>query len=146
MAETTRWVVLWGAVVFAAFALYSYTSARGPESPVLSAGVPEKVSCADASGLRQRASDDRRQVDALRSDHQRIVLGNRANFFASLAVIADFMCRGSLPGLDARLKPAFDAARRADETKSAYEKARKWSEADFIATEAIAAFVQQTSR
>jgi hypothetical protein len=146
MANTTKTLVFWGTVLVAAVTVYTYTSAGVPDPPVVSSGVPAKVSCADAQGLRQHATDDRRQVDAVRSDHQKIVLGSRANFFASLAVIADFTCRATLPGLDARLKPAFEAARRADETKSAYEKARKWSEADFIATEVITAFVQQMSK
>ena len=146
MADTSKSLVFWGVVLVTAFAVYNYSSPGTAESPVASSGVPEKVACADAVALHQRATEDRRQVDAVRSDHQKIVLGSRGNFFASLAVIADFTCRSTLSGMDARLKPAFDAARRADETKSAYEKARKWSEADFIATEVIAAFVQQTSR
>ena len=147
MADTTKSLVFWGTVLIAAFAVYTFVSSPGAaESPVESARVPEKVSCTDAPALRDRASEDRRQVDAVRSDHQKIVLGNRANFFASLSVIADFTCRATLQGLDARLKPAFAAASRADESKSAYEKARKWSEANFIATEVIAAFVLQTSR
>lgn len=146
MANVLRSVMFWFALGVAGFAVYIYTSPGMADSPVVSSGVPETVSCADAQSLRQRATDDRRQVDAVRSDHQKIVLGSRGNFFASLAVIADLTCRSTLPGLDVRVKPAFDAARKADESKSAYEKARKWSEADFIATEVITAFVQQTSK
>jgi len=93
--------------------------------------------------LRQRAVDDRRQSDELRSDHERIYVGNRAGFFASLAIIADLKCKVTPAEADEALKPAFEAARKAEDTSSMYEMAFRWGEADFMATQVIALLVQQ---
>ena len=98
--------------------------------------VPAAVGCMDAPQLRQRAVDDRRKSDASKSDHDKIVLGNRAGFFASLANIADLKCKVTIS--DEALKPAFEAARKAEVSRSTYERAQQWSAAAFVATEVIA--------
>lgn len=109
-----------------------------PASP-----APTAVSCTDAPQLRQRAIDDRRRADELKSDHVRIYTGNRASFFAALAIIADLKCRVTLAEADEALKPALEAARRAEETSSMYRKAFAWGEAGFIATQVIALLIRQ---
>jgi hypothetical protein len=95
------------------------------------------VNCADAAQLRQRALDDRRRSDETNSDQEKIVSGNRATFYASLAIIADLKCQMTLPEADEALQPAFDAARKAESTHSFYESAVWWGEAGFIATQVI---------
>jgi hypothetical protein len=108
--------------------------------------APTTVSCTDGPQLRQRAIDDRRRADELKSDHERIYTGNRATFFASLAIIADLKCRVTLAEADEAdeaLKPAFEAARRAEDTRSMYRKAFAWGEAGFIATQVSALLIQQ---
>ena len=105
--------------------------------------VPTAVNCADASRLKQRALDDRLQITETRSDHERIYLGNRANFFASLAIVADLTCRTTLPAADEAVTLALAAAREAAASSSMYERAKKWGEADSRATDAIAFLVQQ---
>ena len=105
--------------------------------------VPAAVSCLDAPQLRQRAADDRRKSGASKSDHDKIVMGNRAGFFASLANVADLTCKVTISGADEALKPAFEAARKAEVSRSTYERAQRWSEAAFIATEVIALQIQQ---
>jgi hypothetical protein len=107
--------------------------------------APTAVNCADASQLRQRALDDRRQRVETRSDQEKIVAGNRATFYASLAIIADLKCRVSLAEADEALKPAFDAARRAEATRSFYEGAIHWGEAGFIATQVVPMLMNQLS-
>jgi hypothetical protein len=98
--------------------------------------LPAAVSCTDAPQFRQRAAEDRRKSEASKSDHDKIVLGNRAGFFASLANIADLKCKVTIS--DETLKPAFEAARKAEVSRSTYERAQQWSAASFIATEVIA--------
>ena len=93
--------------------------------------------------LRQRALDDRRRSDETRSDHEKIYIGNRDGFFASLAIIADLSCKVPLAQAEAALKPAFEAARQAEATNSMYERAVRWSEADFIASQVIALLIQR---
>ena len=109
-----------------------------PPSP-----APTVVSCADAPQLRQRAVEDRRQSEELNSDHEKIYVGNRASFFASLAIIADLKCKVTLVEADEALKPALEAARKAEDASSMYERAFRWSEADFIATQVIALQIQK---
>ena len=99
------------------------------------------MSCTDAPQFRQRAAEDRRKSEASKSDHDKIVLGNRAGFFASLANIADLKCKVTLS--DETLKPAFEAARKAEVSRSTYERAQQWSAASFIATEVIAQQIRQ---
>lgn len=105
--------------------------------------APTAVACADAPQLRQRAVDDRRQAGELKSDQDKVYIGSRANFFASLAIIADLKCKVVLPEADEALKPAFEAARKAESTRSFYERAIRWGEADFKASEVIALLVQR---
>jgi hypothetical protein len=114
------------------------TGARPPSTT-----VPAAVSCADALHLRQRAAEDRRKSDASKSDHDKIAVGNRAGFFASLANVADLKCKVKISEADEALKPAFEAARKAEVSRSTYERAQRWSEAAFIATEVIALQIQQ---
>src|SRR5688572_5120717 len=80
--------------------------------------APSSVNCADAAQLRQRALDDRRLNDETNSDQEKIVSGNRAIFYASLATVADLKCKVTLPEADEALTPAFDAARKAEATNS----------------------------
>ena len=108
--------------------------------------MPTVVNCGDAAHLRQRAADDRRRVDESRSDHERISIGSRANFLASLAVIADLKCKVSSAGADEALKPAFEAAQRAETNKSVYEKTRGFAEADFMAHQVIDSLIQQVAK
>jgi hypothetical protein len=105
--------------------------------------APTAVGCADAPQLRRRAVEDRRQSDELKSDQEKIWVGNRAGFFASLAVIADLKCKVTLAEADEALKPAIAAARRAEETSSLYERAFKWGEATFVATRVTELLIQQ---
>ena len=105
--------------------------------------VPTAITCTDASPLKQRAIDDRREIAKSSSDHERIYLGNRANFFASLAIVADLTCKTTLPAADEAVTLALAAAREAAVSSSMYERAQKWSEADSRATDAIALLIQQ---
>jgi hypothetical protein len=105
--------------------------------------APTAVNCADAAGLRQRAVDDRGRSEESKSDQERISIGNRANFLASLAIIADLKCKVTLAAADEALKPAFDAARKAETSNSMYERAFRWGQADFIAAQVIAVLIQQ---
>lgn len=99
--------------------------------------VPAAVNCTDAPQLRQRAVDDRHKSEVSKSDHDKIAVGNRAAFFASLANIADLNCRIKISRATEALKPAFEAARKAEVSRSTYERAQRWSEAAFIANEVI---------
>ena len=105
--------------------------------------APTAVGCADAPQLKQRAADDRRRSAERSSDHEKIYIGNRANFFASLAILADLKCKVTLPEADEALKPAFEAARKAEATSSLYERALRWGEADFIAAEVAPLLIRQ---
>jgi hypothetical protein len=55
---------------------------------VASVAVPTEVRCVDAARLKQAAADDRTKGAAVNSDQRRVSADNRANFFASLAIIA----------------------------------------------------------
>jgi len=103
--------------------------------------LPTAVNCTDASEFRQRATDDRRKGEASKSDHDKIVLGNRAGFFAALANIADLKCKVTIAG--EVLKPALEAARKAEVSRSTYERAQQWSAAAFIANEVIAQQIRE---
>ena len=67
------------------------------------------INCGDAAELNRTALDDRRRRDKTNSDQEKIVAGNRATFYASLAIIADLRCHVTLPEADEALKPAFEA-------------------------------------
>jgi hypothetical protein len=107
--------------------------------------APTAVNCADAPELRQRALADRRLSDETKSDQEEIVARNRATFYASLAIIADLKCTVTLGEADEALKPALDAARKAESTRSFYERAGHWSEAGFIVTQVIPMLMKQGS-
>ena len=118
---------------------------QGVSASARSAPAPTAVSCADASDLRQRALDDRRQREETRSDQERIVAGSRATFFASLATIADLKCKVTLAEADDALKPAFDAARKAEATSSFYERAAQWGEANYFAAQVVPMLTKELS-
>lgn len=105
--------------------------------------LPTTVNCADAPQLRQRSADGRRRLDELTSDQEKISVGNRARFQASLAIIADLKCKVSAAEADDALKPALEAARTAEASRSFYEGAVLWGEADFAATQVIALLIRQ---
>jgi hypothetical protein len=107
--------------------------------------APTAVNCVDAPQLRQRALDDRRQNVETKSDQEKIVAGNRATFYTSLATIADLKCKVTLTEADEALKPAFDAARKAEASRSFYQGAVQWSEAGFIATQVVPMLMKQLS-
>jgi hypothetical protein len=111
-------------------------------SPAVSV-TPTTVGCTDAARLKQQSIDDRRRSDELKSDHERIYIGNRAGFFASLAIVADLTCLVTLADAEASLTPALEAARKAETTRSMYERAFRWSEANFIASQVIAKQIQR---
>lgn len=118
-------------------------SACGNAAPPAISLTPSAVSCTDAARLKQQSTDDRRRINELKSDHERIYIGNRAAFFASLAIVADLTCLVTLADADAALTPALDAARKAEASSSMYERASRWSEANFIASQVIARQIQQ---
>jgi hypothetical protein len=105
--------------------------------------TPTAVNCADAAQLRQRALDDRRQSVETKSDQEKIVAGNRATFYSSLAIVADLKCKVTLAEADEALKPAFDAARKAEATRRFYERAVHWGEAGFIASQVVPMLMKQ---
>ena len=104
--------------------------------------IPAAIVCADNATLRQQAAEDRRRSEAATSDQQKILLGSRANFVASLGLIAELNCRG-IRAADDALKSVLDAARSADSAKSFYQRARQWSEAGFLATQLVQTLLQQ---
>lgn len=103
------------------------------------------VDCASAAPLRQYAMDDHRARTRTSSDQEKVVLGNRASFFASLAIVADLRCRVTSAEADDVLERALEAAREAERTGGFYESARWWGEAHFLATRVIALLVEQLS-
>lgn len=119
------------------------SGAGGAGGSTARSSVPAQVDCTDARQLRQRAADDRRLSNETRSDQEKIFIGNRAGFFASLAVVADLKCKVTLAQADEALKPALEAARRAEKTSSTYAMAQEWGRADFIATEVISLLIRQ---
>jgi hypothetical protein len=107
------------------------------------ASVPTTVSCGDVQQLRQRAADIRGRAGTLTSDQEKINAGNRARFFASLAIVAALKCHPMLADADAALQPALEMARKAETTRSFYERTIQWGEADFLATQVSAMLIQQ---
>lgn len=108
--------------------------------------VPTAVMCSDAPQLRQQALDERRRTAELKSDRGRIISGNRAKFFASLATIAELTCAVATIPVDEDVRNALDAARAAEATSSEYDAAINWAEADLIASDVVARLVSQLSR
>ena len=106
--------------------------------------TPVAVSCPDAPQLKQRSVDDRHRAQTTKSDQDKIIATSRASYLAALAIVADLKCKNPAASADGTLKSAFDAARKA-ETRSFYEAAVSWSEANVLAIEAIAVLLQQVS-
>jgi len=105
--------------------------------------LPATVNCADASTLRADAADARRYIAEQAGDRAQIIRGNRAKFLASLAVVAELRCKVSAGEVEALLEKALEVARVAETTRSEYEAAREWTEADLVAAEALALLVSQ---
>ena len=105
--------------------------------------IPTAVNCGDAQQLNERARDDRRRALASSSDQERIYVGNRASFFASMATVADLKCRHTSAAIDEALKPALEAARKAEASSSFYQRAVLWEEANFVVTQVTATLTQQ---
>jgi hypothetical protein len=105
--------------------------------------VPTAVRCLDAPWLQQQAVDERRRRDETRSDQEKIVAGGRATFYASLATIARLSCKTTLAAVEETLKPAFAAARSAQDTQSFYERAVHWADANFLLAQTIDKLMKQ---
>ena len=133
-------------------ALTVLTSIAGCDGPqvlsveVVESAIPTAVSCGQSGQLRERAANDRSRVGESRSDHERISLGSRANFLATLAVVADLKC--TVTGTDAEepLKAALEAAHKAESTNSVYEKTRGFNEANFAAIRALKLLTERLAR
>ncbi|TVP51074.1 MAG: hypothetical protein EA350_00300 [Gemmatimonadales bacterium] len=125
----------------ALWACDSQGHAASGDAPV--AQPPREVACADAPQLRQRAVDDRRLVESSRSDQERILVGSRATFFTSLAILADLGCSVPLADADQPLGAALEAARQAEEERSFYVAANLWTEANFQTAQAIALLIRK---
>ena len=104
--------------------------------------TPTAVRCADAGQLKELAASDRRHSIEEKSDHARIRIGDRAGYLASLAIIADLQCKRPLAVADDALRPAFEAARKAETATSIYEIAFWWREANFAAMTVISQFIR----
>lgn len=120
----------------------------GGASEAISAGsatVPAAVICADAPRLRQQALDDRLRSGELKSDRGKIIAANRAKFFASLAAIAELTCTGATGQAEHEVQQALEVARTAQATRSEYEAAFRWAEADLIAADAVALLIRERS-
>jgi hypothetical protein len=105
--------------------------------------IPTTVNCTDLSQLQERAVDARRRSIDAHGDRAQIIAGSRAKFAASLASIAQLKCRTSVPEADAVLGKALDIARSAGATRSEYETALRWIEADLVASDALALMLDQ---
>jgi hypothetical protein len=105
--------------------------------------APDTTACADAPQLRQRAAEERRRATETSSDQTRIVLASRANFLASLAVVAELHCATTDNEATEALQAALQIARAADGTAGFYAQATQWAEANFAATRAIEILVQR---
>lgn len=71
--------------------------------------APTAVSCEDAARLRERAADVRRLALETTSDQVKVIAGNRAVFYTSLAITADLKCNSHpsrpIPRWHARSQP-----------------------------------------
>jgi hypothetical protein len=105
--------------------------------------LPTTVSCAEAPRLKQDAANARRGTGAVTGDRAQIINGNRAKFLASLAAIAQLKCKANAAEVDALLGKALEVGHVAGTTNSQYEAAQRWTEADLIATDAIALLISQ---
>lgn len=109
------------------------------------APAPTAVSCADAAALRQRVADERRQAVETTSDQEKIIAGNRAAFYMSLAITAELKCKVTSTEADATLELALAAAGKAEGARSFYESAVLWTEAGVAASEAVSILMAQLS-
>jgi hypothetical protein len=105
--------------------------------------VPTSVGCQDAAQFRQRANDDRRDGARLKSDQGKVSTASRANFFASLAIVAELKCKVTLAEADEAVRAALDTARKAEGARSFYDVVYLWGDADFKATEAASLLIRQ---
>lgn len=136
-----KFTMKWPWLVLMALGAVAGCGPAGGATTADAAPMPSTVVCADASALTSRALDARRQSAALTGDRARIIGGNRANFLASLATIAQLKCRTGLAEADALLGQALEVARQAEATTSEYEAAIRWTEADLIAADAVALLI-----
>jgi hypothetical protein len=134
-----------GFLIVAAVAMLTGCGAdgEGMDGATAAISVPNASSCGDASQWRQRAVETRSEALELSSEQARITYGNRANFFASMAVAADLQCIVSLNDGDLAIEAALDAARTAESARSFYERTIHWGEAQFAANGAIELLVQR---
>lgn len=113
----------------------------GPAGPP----APTAVMCADVSHLRQRATDERRQVAETTSDQTKVVAASRATFYMLLASVADLKCRTSSDAADASLSAALAEAQRAESAGTFYEAAVRWAQAGMAASQAVSDLAGQPS-
>ncbi len=133
-----------GLVLASATLLGGVGCAQGGEAiGVNSPPVPTAVACGDAPTLRQHAADARLGMGDVPGDRAAIIHGNRAKFLGSLAVVAALKCKAAAPEVEALIEQALAAGRAAETTRSEYDAARRWTEADLLATDAIALLVGQ---
>ncbi len=125
--------------------LLSLTGCGGASEPTNTdtSPVPAAVECADSPQLREQALEHRRQSRELSSDRGKIIATNRAKFFASLAAIAELQCAGATAQAGDEVKQALAVARSAQATRSEYEAALRWAEADLIAAGAIENLIRE---
>lgn len=118
----------------------------GGEAPSHSPAVPQPpiaVGCADAPEFMRTAADERRASGESRSDQERIVLGNRADFFASLGIIAELRCSVQSDRADGPLMMALEAAQQAESESGFYASAFGWTDANFLASQVIALLIRE---
>ena len=130
-------------LLLALFSTAAACESASGNSPNSAASMPTAVSCHDAPQLRQRSIDDRHRGETTKSDQERVIANSRASYFAALATVADLMCRIPAVQTEPSLAQAFQATRRAEETRSFYEEAVALSEANLRVTETIAAVLRQ---
>jgi hypothetical protein len=105
------------------------------------AALPLAVACTDAPQLREQAAAARGRIAALTGDRARIIAGNRAKLLSSLALVADLSCKADGAAVDLLIEEALEVGRQAEASTSEYEAARMWTEADLIASDAVALLV-----
>jgi hypothetical protein len=89
------------------------------------------------------AVEARQRLTTTTGDRARLIAAGRAKFAASLASVARLKCVASNSDVDSVLAKALEVARRAEATSSQNEAALRWTEADLIATDAVALLVNQ---
>jgi dihydroorotase-like cyclic amidohydrolase len=104
--------------------------------------VSSTAACSDALPLRERAAEVRHRGLVVSSDQARLLLANRANFLASLAVAAELQCVVTLHDVEDALQAALQAARDAEGTAGFYAAATRWTEANSAVVRVIELLVQ----